>query len=267
MARLKGALNFTGSIGNLSAYNSKGIEDTLIRLKGGASREKIKKAREFTNTRKNNAEFGGASTAGKKIKEAIISVTHLDHSRFQNRLNTICRFIINQDPVNDWGKRSFLLSNHRSLLEGFNLGMGTAFDSIIKHPLACTINRSELSATVLVPQLIPKIGLYVPGNFSFFRLIAVMGIVPDLQYDTRFEKYFPINAAIQSKRADIYTDWLSTADISSQQELNIQIEGDCNMSDQDSVVLAVGVEFGAALSANLIKPVTNAGAAKMVGVA
>ena len=113
MARLKGALNFTGSIGNLSAYNSKGIEDTLIRLKGGASREKIKKAREFTNTRKNNTEFGGAATAGKKIKEAIISVNHLDHSRFQNRLNRICRYILNQDTENDWGKRSFLLSNYR----------------------------------------------------------------------------------------------------------------------------------------------------------
>ena len=267
MARLKGALNFTGSIGNLSAYNSKGIEDTLIRLKGGASREKIKKAREFTNTRKNNTEFGGAATAGKKIKEAIISVTHLDHSRFQNRLNRICRYILNQDTENDWGKRSFLLSNHRSLLEGFNLGMGTAFDSIIKHPLSCSINRTELSATTHVPQLIPKIGLYVPDNFSFFRLIAVMGIVPDLQYDTRFERYFPINAAIQLKRATAETDWLSTAAVASPQELSIQIEGDCNMSDQDSLVLAVGVEFGAALSANLIQPVINAGAAKMVGVA
>ncbi len=267
MARLKGALNFTGSIGNLSAYNSKGTEDTLIRIKGGASRETIKKSPAFTNTRKNNTEFGGASTAGKKIKEAIFVVNHLDHSRFQNGLNTVCRYILNQDPVNAWGKRSFLLSNHRSLLEGFNLKMGPYFDSIIKHPLSSTINRTELSATVLIPQLIPKIGLYVPDNLSFFRLIAVLGIVPDLQYDGRFERYVPINPNIQLWHADLNTAWFSTSDITAEQNLLLQIQGETNMSENDSLVLTVGVEFGTALSANLIRPVTNAGAAKIMVVA
>ena len=118
-----------------------------------------------------------------------------------------------------------------------------------------------------MPALFPKIGLYVPGKFSFYRITAVLGIVPDMKYSGWRYDYVPINSNIQLWRADLSTAWFSTVDITEEQNLLLQIQRETNMSDNDSLVLTVGVEFGTAASANLIRPVTNAGAAKIMAVA
>jgi len=267
MARLKGTLNFTGSIGNLSAYSNRTTDATLIRLKGGASKKRIQKAPEFTNTRRNNTEFGGASSTGKKIKDAMPSLDHLDHSLYQSRLNSICRFIMNLDTEHEWGQRAVYISRYRHFFEGFNLEMGVLFDSIIKHPIQCSINRTDQSATIIVPELYPAISLYVPGKFSFFRFCVVLGIVPDMQYKMNAPKYVPVNAGIQLKRAELTTEWFSTNENIEEQNISLQIQGDTGLSDHDSLLLAIGVEFGNALSANLIKQANNAGAAKIMAVA
>ena len=267
MARLKGTLNFTGSIGNLSAYNNRTVDDILVRTKGGPTKQQIEKSPRFKNTRRNNAEFSGASTTAAAVKDAIGYLEYLDHTSFQSRLVSICCDIKKLDTENDWGQRSYYVSRCRYWLEGFQLEMGTQFDSIIKHPLQCSINRNELSASIFVPALFPKIGLYVPGKFSFYRITAVLGIVPDMKYSGWRYDYVPINSNIQLWRADLSTAWFSTVDITEEQNLLLQIQRETNMSDNDSLVLTVGVEFGTAASANLIRPVTNAGAAKIMAVA
>ena len=61
MARLTGNFDFTGKLGNISAYKINGTGKTVLRTKGGASKHKIKHHPAFINTRRNNAEFGGAS--------------------------------------------------------------------------------------------------------------------------------------------------------------------------------------------------------------
>ncbi len=264
MANLKGNIAFTGSVGGLSAYTRKGSEKIILRTKGGASKDKIKRSAAFTNTRKLNAEFGGASTTARNIKLAMTGLTHLDHSNFQSRLTGVCSRIQKLDTTNDWGRRVVLISRYRQLLEGFNLEMGTGFNSIIKHPLQCSINRNELSATVLVPQLFPHISVYVPGRFSLFRLIAVLGVVPDMQYDESLKQYVPVNKKVLLRRADVYTAWLSTEEICPQQMLSLQMQGDARMSDDDSLLLTVGVEFGIAVRADVIEPVNYAGAARIM---
>ncbi len=267
MARLKGTLNFTGSIGNLSAYTNRTIADTLLRSKGGPSKKQIKKSPRFKNTRKNNVEFSGSSTTAAAVKAAIGYLEYVDHTSFQSRLVKICNCMKVLDTENEKGQRSYYVSSCRYWLEGFQLEMGTQFDSIIKHPLQCSIDRNEQSASIFVPALFPKIGLYVPGKFSFYRITAVLGIVPDMKYSGRGYDYEPINSNIQLWHADLSTVWFSTAEICAEQNLILQIQGQTNMSDNDSLVLTVGVEFGVALSANLIRPITNAGAAKIMAVA
>ncbi len=267
MASLKGNFAFTGTIGNISAYSRKGSTNIILRTKGGATKEKIKRAPEFANTRKVNAEFGGASSTAKKIKLAIIELAHLDHTLFQSRLNPICSSILKMDKEGDFGQRAIFISRFRNILEGFNLEMGTVFDSIIKHPLQYNINRADQSASINVPALYPGISLYIPGNFLLFRLIAVLGIVPDMKYDSKFNNYQPLNAAILLKRSSQHTEWYSTSEICNQQTIALQIQGETGMTDNDSLLLSIGIEFGIPLTPTFIKPVNYAGAAKILALA
>ncbi|MDE3142910.1 MAG: hypothetical protein KGL19_02065 [Bacteroidota bacterium] len=267
MASLKGNMAFTGSLGNLSAYTRKGSNNIILRTKGGASRKVIKTSPKFINTRRVMAEFGGASTTAKNIKLAMTGVTHLDHRLFQSRLHTVCSCIQKLDTASDWGQRSILISRYKNLLEGFNLEMGALFDSIVKHPLHCNINRNDQSASITVPALFPGISLYTPGKFSFFRLIAVLGIVPDMQWDAKFKKYMPVNRAIESYRALKITEWFGVSAVCDQQSIDLQITRETNISDSDSLILSIGIEFGNPLTTSLIQPVNYAGAAKIVMLA
>ena len=213
------------------------------------------------------SEFGGCSTAGKHIKLAMTGVRHLDHRLFQSRLNAVCSCIQKLDTISVWGQRSILISQYRNLLQGFNLEMGTLFDSIVKHPLDYNINRIDQSAFVNIPPLYPNIGLYVPGKFSFFRLIAVLGIVPDMKYNAKLKKYQPLNPDIQLRRVQKMTDWFGVATICEEQTIDMQIDGETNMTDNDSLILSIGIEFGIPLTASLIQTVNYAGAAKILALA
>ncbi|OIR01131.1 hypothetical protein GALL_167640 [mine drainage metagenome] len=267
MASLKGNIAFTGSLGNLSAYTRKGSNNIILRTKGGASGKAIKTSPKFINTRRVMSEFGGASSTAKNIKLAMTGVTHLDHRFFQNKLNAICSRIQKLDTTSDWGQRSVLISRYKNLLEGFNLEMGTLFDSILKHPLHCHINRADQSASITVPALFPGISLYVPGKFSFFRLVPVLGIIPDMQWDAKFKKYMPVNPAVQSYRDLKITEWFGVSAVCDEQIIDMQIDRKTNISDSDSFILSIGIEFGNPLTASLIQPVKNAGAAKVVMLA
>lgn len=267
MASLKGNLAFTGSLGNMSAYTRKDLNNVILRTKGGATGKAIKTSPKFVNTRKVMTEFGGCSTAAKNIKLAMSGLTHLDHRLFQSRLNAVCSRIQKLDTTGDWGQRSILISPFRNLLEGFNLEMGTLFDSILKHPLQYNINRASLSAFITVPALFPDISLYVPGKFSFFRLIAALGIVPDMKYDTKFKKYQPVNPVIELHRTLKITEWCSVSAVNGEQLIEMQITGKTNISGSDSLILSIGIEFGIPLTASLIKPVNYAGAAKILMLA
>jgi hypothetical protein len=80
MAKLAGAILFTGSLGAVSAYRLKHSGTIVLRSKGGATREKIRKAPEFINTRRNNQEFGKCAKAA-AIRPALHPLRQIpDHN-------------------------------------------------------------------------------------------------------------------------------------------------------------------------------------------
>ena len=197
----------------------------------------------------------------------MYGLTHLDHASFQSKLISVCSRILKMDEQGNFGQRSIFVSKYRQLFEGFNLEMGTPFDSIVKHPLRYQINRAAQSASITIPALFPNISLYIPGKFSLFRFIAFLGIVPDMKYQTALNKYQPVNAAVQLKCVAFYTEWFHISAICNQQILQIQIQEETGISDNDSFLLSIGIEFGIPLTSSVIQSVNYAGAAKILALA
>lgn len=196
----------------------------------------------------------------------MIELTHLDHSSFQSRLTSCCSVIQKMDTKSVWGRRDVYLSRHGYLLEGFNLEMGIIFDAILKQPIEYTINRAEQSAVVIVPQIVPGLGLSVPENFPLFRLIAVLGIVPDMKYSEKFGKYEPLNPSTQLLRQYINTKWFSTDIPTPEQMLELRISPNAGMTENDSLLLSIGIEFGIPLSKAITKTVKDKGAATILAL-
>ncbi len=254
MARLKGNFDFTGKLGNISAYKIKGKGETVLRTKGGASKNKIKHHPAFINTRRNNAEFGGAAVAGKALRIAFNPVNHITGTSV-GYINKFTRALANMDTVSEWGSRAVRFSQTRQFLEGFNLNKELAVSSIIRQPLDCKVLRSSGSASLLVPALVHGINLKIPPGYHMFRLVVMLTVISDVERIASADPKYLAVAAVNYPIAFISTQWFSAVENIPEQLFNLQLVNYTGLPVCQSMLLGIGVEFGLPLSTKLIETI------------
>lgn len=121
MAKLTSDIQFTGSLGNLSAYKMRGIDHTILRTKGGPSSAQIKKDPAFDVVRRNNAEFSGRAAASRWIMRMMWPQKALADYNIAGPLNALVKPIQELDKESAFGQRNIVLSKNKLLLQGFSL--------------------------------------------------------------------------------------------------------------------------------------------------
>lgn len=266
MAKLKGDIQFTGSLGEHSAYKRRGTDGIILRKKGGASKERIQIGPEFARTRENNAEWGGASSGGKNVRVAMNNLRHLGDPNVTGKLTALSMAILRLDLVHSRGKRPVQYSAHKYLFEGFNLNDLKPFDSIVRQPVNYSLSRDICKATIQLPNLIPGLNFFPLKSLPMFRFIIQLGIVPDMVYGGENTKYRQANTELKLSKPCIYTDFFPTAAKFIGQSLEINIP-DNNLDETGTLLLSIGIEYGKIDYDNEVGPIKYAGAAKVLGVA
>lgn len=265
MARLNSSFEFTGRVGNITAYTLKGSDKIIIRKKGGPSREKIKKLESFAVTREMNTEWAGCAKAGKGILQAILPVKHVADYNIIGPLNAIAKTIQKLDKVNVSGERSVRISRHRDLLDGFPLNRKYTFDSMIRRNIIFRLDRETGSAVVEIPALTPGIHLVNGSKGQLFRFSVVLGIVSDLEFSGDYSKYSPLNQQAHTKNCFAETDWYPAFEDFSGTMLNLELEKNIVFGATETLLLAIGIEFGNKLT-NGVEPLRYSGSGKILGV-
>ena len=93
MALLESLLQFTGSMGNVSAYRMRGVDKIIIRKKGGATRDKIKNNPEFERTRQQNMEFSGRARGVHWMMAALRPLKVVADYSLSGPLNKVMKYI------------------------------------------------------------------------------------------------------------------------------------------------------------------------------
>ena len=120
MAKLEGDILFTGTMKNMTAYKMRGSDKIIIRMKGGAEKEKIKNDPNFVNTRRNNSEWKACTQAAKLLRRSMSQVIHMADYNISGPLKGLTNKIVKLSNVGEWGKRPVHYSKFKELLEGFN---------------------------------------------------------------------------------------------------------------------------------------------------
>ncbi len=144
-------------------------------------------------TRRNIAEFGGCSTAGKWIRNVLHAQKPMADYNFSGPLGALLRVVQQLDTQGDKGKRTVRLSANPLVIKGFPLTEKTRFDSVVRSPVDYTISRETGSVRVQIPPLMPAINLFTPDNYAMFRLVIAWGVVPDLYPDGRKDQTYNIS--------------------------------------------------------------------------
>jgi hypothetical protein len=254
MAILEKGIEFTGSIGNMSAYRMKGIDKIIVRTKGGGSRKKIAKSDSCIRLRENASEFGIRAKAGSNIRKMLTYVKHLADHNITPRLNSLANAIQAYDTKSERGRRLVPFSACRNLLTGYSLNDKYHFDGVVRHPLEFSLNRDAYSAVVRIPDLVPGRNLFLPWKAPMYRFIVSLGLLRD-------------SGDLQPVVKTVYTNWqMAIVPLAGSSVELLLSQNLPKIEDTSTLVLAVGIEMGVPVSDAVVVTAKNAGSAKILGV-
>ena len=132
MAKQSSLFKLRGKADGQSFYYSKNGEYLTRKINPGMS-SRVKTAKEYANTRLNNAEFGAAGACAGAMVRAV-------SSRWRYILNSIATGMLvkgikeamMQDTTHDWGKRGVLLADMPAIQDLYNRFSKNEIPSVIK---------------------------------------------------------------------------------------------------------------------------------------
>lgn len=264
MAILDSIFSMTGSLGNLSFYKVKGSNKVHVRLKGGVSKERMKTDPSFAKSRLHQQEFAGRTLAGQLVAHATYPLRFIRNYNLVRRLHAPFKAIQDLDAKNRLGERRISLSENPGILEGLSLNTKSNLDSIVAASIQHSISETG-EGIVQVPQLIPGMNLHLPRTSQYYRIIAVLGTVPDIQFQNG--KYVSSVPDLQRSLC-MYdmTDWFHSSSTMDSRTFRLA-PTDVPVTSNVVWMLSLGIEIGHMKILDQIKTVEDKGAAKVLRIA
>jgi len=269
MAIVKGFLQMTGSIKGVSFYTTAGSDKVIMRTKGGASKNRIAKGAEFEKLRKHQSEWAGCVLFARAVRGAVGALYRLADFNLSPVWTGMGKNLIKLDVSGEVGQRTLRLSTYKQALESFSFNRNYPFSSILRVSPTCEIDRDALEATVTFPRINTEMDLVNIQRLPYFRLIVSLGTVSDIEYKrTLFNNYEATNSDLQGLSISNTGPWHSTINILPEQVMNVQFDEQFKalLTDDVTLLLSIGVEFGNVGFGGEIVEVKRAGCGKVLAV-
>jgi hypothetical protein len=246
MATVKGPIQFSGSISNISFYTRRGSDKVIARSKGGASKEKIKNSPKFEGFRKQQTEWKGCTAFASSLRYTFGGLYRLADYNLTPVLNGFAKNVQKTDTEGENGKRNVPFSNYRYTLDGFNFNRNYPFNTVLRVGVTGEISRSTLTATVKVPRINTEIDILNVQRLPYFRLIVALGAISDMHFDDTANSYEPTVPALHGVSVAVTGEWIPSESILNEQVINVSLGDELLpfFSDEVSLVLSVAIEFG-----------------------
>ncbi|MFZ4726480.1 MAG: hypothetical protein ACOYMD_13680 [Paludibacter sp.] len=268
MAIVKGPIVMTGGFGNASFYTVRGSNKVIVRTKGGASKEKIKTSPKFAGLRKQQKEWSACAKFGSVARYALGGLHRLADYNITPILNGMGKNLMKLDIVSEIGRRELRLTTYKQALEGFNLNRNYPFNTVLRVMPRLELNRDKLETNVHIPRINTAIDLLNIQKLPFFRLIVSIGIVSDLEYNTKIDDYEPIVPRVHGISQTNTGAWHSTQTILPEHIFTVAF-GETEISDMTNdatLLVCMAVEFGNVGFTGEPVEVKYAGSAKVIAV-
>jgi len=202
MAQQKSFIKLEGRIGDLTFYKTK--DGYQAREKGGVSGNRIATDPKFARTRENNAEFGRANAAAKRLRDALRSFILLtSDSKMSNRLNSRMLRVIKADTVSDRGERQ-VLNENLGILNRFGFNSAASLANTLFLKVSGSVDRTTGAGLVELPALDPKVVIAKPEGATHFQFSTALTAVDFLseEADSSFameeSEVFAIDSATEA---------------------------------------------------------------------
>jgi hypothetical protein len=268
MAIVKGPIQLSGSLSNISFYTRRGSDQIIARTKGGASGDKIKKLPQYEGMRLQQKEWSGVTKLASAVRYTFGGLHRLADYNLTSVLNGLVNKMQKADTTSEKGKRPVRLSLFRQALSGFNFNRNYPFNSVLRVSLNAELNREMLSASVVFPRINTDIDLLNVQRLPFFRLIVAVGTASDMMFNENMKDYLPVVEGLQGTSVVTTGEWHSANTIVDEHTLTAQMSEAqiARLTDDVTVLLSVAVEFGMVGFTGAPQEVKYAGSGKVLKV-
>lgn len=244
MARQKGLMKYTGTIGDVRHFKIKGQQGFFAGLVGGPTAEQVKSAPEFERTRENMNEFGGCARAGKSLRTALSALMgKFTDPQVTGRLTSIMKKINLEDGTEARGYRKVEISTQRSYLEGFEFNKNLSISGIFNAPYDVTHTAGRESADFTVAAFSPVNLIAAPSGSTHFRLINVVAVLADFSYNAITGTYEPDDMDNNETNNIAYSDYIPLNADYAGSTITATLQGSPTLGTNVSVVQCIGIEF------------------------
>ncbi|MBS1565328.1 MAG: hypothetical protein JST39_13125 [Bacteroidetes bacterium] len=243
----------------------KGVPGIIIRQKGGASKNKIKRSKAFVLTRLRNKEFAGAAKASSYLRRLLSDHRLVADYNITGPVNALMKMAQSGDTEPKRAPRNILLSSSASILDGFSFSKILSLESVIRTPLSFMLSRDSLSARIDIPALSQGLNFNPDGKYPLYSFAATLAIMPDFEY--RHEQYRPFSKKYQGgEKATTISDWFYIKQGSPALQWVFKLPDEVP-DTSFSLVLCFSIRFGMPQSADLIKQIKGVGTGKILATA
>lgn len=253
MGTLKGGINFTGTVGDVTAYQVPGSSKTYLKRKSEISKERMQRDSKFVMTLQNAEEFKACGIAAGRVKRAMGSIAGYRSAGFNIVAKSISMLttIKDMDPYGDRGQRGIRFSLFKQFLEGFSINDIHRFDSLVTAPLICDINRASGTATIKVPLLEAGLNLKSPWPSPMYRLSFALGTAEDVIFEGG---QFSVDSNNKLPgRHVVITEWHYLQETRPASETTLQLQFPENLKENMALLVSAGIEMGVPITSQIIK--------------
>jgi hypothetical protein len=265
MAQLKDGINFTGRLGDFTAYRMKGCKNIILRRRGGVSARRMKSDPNFKTVWLNAKEFGARSKAMSVFVKMLKPHKTLGDYNYSNAISARMKLVQDLDTESVLGRRSILFSKHPEFWEGFSLNESRSFDLLIFAPLVCTISRDTMSARVEIPELIPNINTSVSSTLPLFRIQTALGLLPDFVFQDVKRGHVPSVAKDRIAPVLATTPWQPCLSTTPATTLEMKLPP-IEINGGFALMVSIGICFGMPMNGGRVLQIDDKGAAKVLAV-
>jgi hypothetical protein len=242
MGSQKGIVRLSGQFDDLqlSIDGKKGI----AKLSVPVSKERIRTADEFVNTRKVNMEFQAAAMAVDAVQDCLRGKNATFGDRYlRSRLQTVMIAAVRRGAGN-FGERALEVLPNVLLLNQFPLNQADRFKNWFRAPYDVQINADRNTATLVVPAFDIDFGtLKVPQGATHFRVFVCVGVLSDLQYSGSDARYEAVNVQMHGRNGEGRTGWMPSSGQNAGFQVVAPVGGLPILPTTAGLVVSLGVEF------------------------
>ena len=243
MAEIEGPIRFKGSMGDVSCYWNSVLKKWIVRKKGGAHRNHIKKSPVFKVVRLNMEEFKACGKWCHLLRIGLFELDDFNWGLYMSGVVQLAKTIQLMDEVSGKGCRNIESSKYKSLLTDINFNELHPFDKVVRRHPEVISDEARMSVTVNIPQFYSRRELIWRNGFSHYRFALTIAQLSDYICHANPNNNGPAHPGLEDRRAVVFSEWIQKSASPEDISLSASFPQNAIPPSDATVMVALGIEF------------------------